>query len=56
MHASYGAGAQLQRLAAALEDVAKHIPEDGETRALELEVTVRKNGRPPSVTRLVARR
>jgi hypothetical protein len=54
--ASYGAAAQLQRWGAALHDVAQHIPEDTETRALELEITVRKNGRPPTVTHLVAER
>jgi hypothetical protein len=56
MHASYGAGAQVQRWSAAVADVARHIPDDAETRALELQMTVRKNGRPPAVTRIVARR
>jgi hypothetical protein len=56
MNASYGAGAQVQRLEAALRDVARHIPEDDETRALDLEVTVRKNGRAPTTIRFVARR
>jgi hypothetical protein len=56
IHASYGAAAQLQRLGAALDDVASHIPEDAETRALDLDVTVKKNGRPASVVRLVAKR
>ena len=54
--ASYGAAAQVQRWGAALRDVAQHIPEDTETRALELELTVRKNGRAPTVTHLVVER
>jgi hypothetical protein len=49
-HASYGADAQTERLRAALDDVAAHTlgpKDDAETRALVLEVTVRKNGREP---------
>ena len=56
MRTSSSAAAELQRLGAAVEDVARHIPEDAETRALELEVTVRRNGRERAVTRFVARR
>ena len=56
MHASYGAAAQLQRWHAALDDVARHVPDDTETRALELEIKVRRNGRPPTVTHFLARR
>jgi len=51
MHASYGAAAQLERWRAALEDVAKHTPEDAETKRLRLEITVRKNGREAQVVR-----
>src|SRR5262245_40906588 len=54
--AAYGSRAQLQRLDAALRDVAQPIPADAETRALELEVTIRKNGRAPTVSRLRAER
>ncbi|CAN5503358.1 hypothetical protein BH09MYX1_BH09MYX1_32580 [soil metagenome] len=45
MHAAYGAAAQLERIQAALDDVATHIGEDDETCALEATVTFRKNGR-----------
>lgn len=47
--ASYGARAQLQRLEAALDDVAAHSlgQADAETRTLGLDVTVRHNGRAP---------
>ncbi len=54
-HASYGAAAQLARLQAALDDVASHVTEDAETRSLALDVTVRKNGREPTVVHLVSR-
>jgi hypothetical protein len=54
--ASYGAAAQLARWEAALQYVARHVPEDAETRALELDVTLRKNGRAPTVTHLRAER
>jgi hypothetical protein len=47
--ASYGVDTQLARLKLALDDVAAHIPEDGETRRLRAEVTVRRNGRDPVV-------
>jgi hypothetical protein len=51
MHASYGAAAQLARWHAALDDVARHIPDDAETRALVLEISVRRNGHEASVVR-----
>lgn len=44
MHASYGADAQIERLSAALEDVAAHTPEDAETHRLLLDVVIRRNG------------
>jgi hypothetical protein len=43
--ASYGVDAQLARLQRALDDVADHVPEDGETLRLRADVVVRKNGR-----------
>jgi len=43
--ASYGADAQLARLQRALDDVADHVPEDGETVRLRADVMVRWNGR-----------
>lgn len=52
MHAAYGEAAQLERLRAALDDVATHTPEDAETRALVLDVTVRKNGGEPRVVHM----
>lgn len=55
IHASYGSDAQVQRLQAALLDVAAHIPHDAETRALVLEVSVRKNGREPITFELDAK-
>jgi hypothetical protein len=42
VHASYGAAAQLERLARALDDVADHIPEDAETLRLVADVTVQR--------------
>ncbi len=53
--ASYGAETQLARLQRALDDVAAHIPEDGETKRLRAEVTVWKNGHDP-VTRTLESR
>lgn len=47
VHASYGAAAQIERLHAALEDVAAHVTGDHETIALVLYIEVSKNGRPP---------
>lgn len=55
IHASYGAAAQLERLARALDDVASHIEEDDETVRLVTDVTVRKNGRPPEHVHLESR-
>ena len=55
MTASYGAATQLQRLQAALDDVAAHVPEDAETTRFLLDVTVRRNGREPVVQHLVSR-
>jgi len=52
MHAAYGADAQVARLRAAIVDVARHIPDDAETRELVLDVTIRKNGREAEVVRL----
>ena len=46
VHARYGLDAQLYRLQAALEDVAAHIPEDRETKALVAEVETNRNGKP----------
>ena len=54
VHASYGAAAQLERLARALDDVAAHIPEDAETVRLVADVTVRKNGGPPTHVELAS--
>lgn len=53
-HASYGEDAQLERLNAALDDVASHIPEDAETRRLLLDVKVWKNGREPHMVTLAS--
>jgi hypothetical protein len=52
--AAYGARAQLSRTQAALDDVASHIEEDAETERLLVDVTLGKNGREPTVTRLVS--
>ncbi|MEO8875759.1 MAG: hypothetical protein ABI461_09250 [Polyangiaceae bacterium] len=46
-HASYGAAAQVERLHAALDDMAAHISGDAETEALVLVIDVSKNGRTP---------
>jgi hypothetical protein len=53
--AAYGADAQLARLGRALDDVADHVPEDGETTRLRAEVTVWRNGRDPATTVLASR-
>lgn len=50
--ASYGAAGQLARLQRALDDVADHVPEDGETRRLRATVTVWRNGREPETVTL----
>lgn len=47
MHAAYGQAAQLERLQAALDDVATHLGEDDETCVLEATVDVQRNGRDP---------
>ena len=47
VHAPYGLDAQLFRLRAALNDVARNIPDDRETIALIARVQTRKNGRDP---------
>lgn len=44
MPASYSAAAQVARWKGALDDVAGHLGEDGETRQLRLDLTVRRNG------------
>lgn len=44
--ASYGVDAQLAHLERALDDVAKHTPEDSETLRLRADVAVSKNGGP----------
>ena len=48
--ASYGADAQLARRGRALDYVADHMPEDGETSRLRAEVVVWKNGGEPTTT------
>lgn len=50
--ASYGQRAQLARTQAALDDVARHLEDDAETRRLVVDVTLKRNGREPSVVRL----
>ncbi|MGO9833347.1 MAG: hypothetical protein ACLP1X_03955 [Polyangiaceae bacterium] len=52
--ASYGVDAQLARLQRALDDVADHVPEDGETLRLRADVRVWKNGRSPSTVTLTS--
>ena len=54
IHASYGSEAQVERLRAALADVARHTTDDTETRELVLEVIVRKNGRAPTRERMTS--
>jgi len=51
--APYGAAAEIARLQAALDDVDRHLDGDPETRRLVADVTVKKNGREPTVIRLV---
>jgi hypothetical protein len=48
--ASYSASAQVTRWQAALADVALHLEPDGETRALNLTLTVHRNGHDAVVT------
>lgn len=45
--AAYGADAQLDRLQHALDDVARHEPEDAETQRFVARVSVWRNGREP---------
>jgi hypothetical protein len=45
--AAYSAAAQVERWHAALDDVAAHLTDDVETRGLELDLTVSKNGHEP---------
>ena len=52
--ASYSAAAQVSRWQAALADVALHLEPDGETRALNLKLTVHRNGHEAVVTRATA--
>jgi hypothetical protein len=54
MQAAYGERAQRARIQAALDDVAAHIPDDAETRALLADVTIRKNGRDPFTIQLTS--
>ncbi len=55
VHASYGAAAQVERLHAALDDVAAHVIGDPETDALVLVIDVSKNGRPPERVEFTAK-
>jgi hypothetical protein len=50
--AAYGADAQLARLQRALDDVARHEPEDAETQRFVARVRVWRNGRGPSTVML----
>jgi hypothetical protein len=52
VHAGYGAGAQLERLARALDDVATHTGGDDDTVRLVAEVVVKRNGGPAERVRL----
>ena len=52
--ARYGAPATLERLQAALDDVATHTADDADTRRFLLEVTVRRNGRESYVVHLAS--
>lgn len=47
MHAAYSAAAQVERWQAALDDVAAHLTDDVETRALHLDLSVNRNGHEP---------
>lgn len=47
--AAYGADAQLARLQRALDDVARHEPEDAETQRFVARVVVWRNGRGPEM-------
>ena len=52
IHASYGASAQLDRIAHALDDVATHSQGDDDTVRLVANIVVRKNGGPPERARI----
>src|SRR4051812_150882 len=54
LHAPYGLAAQLFHLQAALDDVARHIPDDTGTLALVAEVETSKNRAPGPTVRLRA--
>jgi hypothetical protein len=54
LSAHYGTEAQISRFQSALDDVATHTPDDGDTRRFLLDVTVRKNGREPYVVHLAS--
>ncbi len=54
--APYGVTAALAEARGALAWVAAHTPDDCETAALHAEVTLRRNGGPPSTVRLDVRR
>jgi hypothetical protein len=55
IHAGYGAAAQLDRIAHALDDVATHTAGDDDTVRLIANVVVRKNGGPPERVRFESR-
>ena len=54
LHAPYGLSAQLFHLQAALDDVARHIPDDTRTLALVAEVETARNFVPGDAVRLRA--
>ncbi len=54
LEAGYGAAAQLARMQAALDDAAEHTPNDAETLRFLADVTVRRNGREPTVVRIAS--
>jgi len=56
MHAAYSAAAQVERWHGALDDVAAHLSEDGETSALHLDLTVSRNGHEPALYHFTAAR
>jgi hypothetical protein len=56
VHASYGLDAQLFRLQYALQDVARHVPDDAQTEAFVALVDTVKNGREYRQVRLEAAR
>jgi hypothetical protein len=54
MHAAYSAAAQVDRWHAALDDVATHLAEDAETKALHLDLTVSRNGHEPVISHFIS--